>query len=44
VRVMRIPSVSRALNLNAGREPRSAESAQRSKKCLDFVRLVLHTT
>jgi hypothetical protein len=37
---MRIPSVRSAVNSNAGRELRSAESAQREKKCLDLARFV----
>ena len=37
---MRIPGVRSALNLNAERERRSAESALREKKCLELVRFV----
>ncbi len=44
VKVMRLPSVSRAVNLNAERERRSAESAQRSVNCLDYAKLVNRST
>ena len=43
-KVMRIPSVRSAVNSNAGRELRSAESAQREKKCLDLARFVKQAT
>jgi hypothetical protein len=43
VRVMRILCVISALNWNAERERRSAESAQREKKCLELVRFVNYT-
>ena len=41
---MRIQSVNSALNCNAERERRSADSAQISMKCLEFAKLVERST
>ena len=42
VKVMHIPGVSCAKNLNAERERRLAESAKREKKCLECANSVNH--